>query len=50
MWSSIGFPSATFHLTLEMAAAIDGSLYNVLSLHRGYALGDWLFSLDAFRE
>jgi len=45
-----GFTATTYHLMLELAVTVNSELYGLLSQHRGYALGDWLFSTAAFRE
>ena len=45
-----GFPVRTLHAYLSFAAAIGVDYYQVLAEHRGPMVGEWLFSLDAFRE
>jgi ribosomal peptide maturation radical SAM protein 1 len=45
-----GFPVRTLHAYLNFAAAIGVDCYQLLAQHRGPMVGEWLFSLDAFRE
>jgi ribosomal peptide maturation radical SAM protein 1 len=45
-----GFPVRTLHAYLNFAAAIGVDHYQLLAQHRGPMVGEWLFSLDAFRE
>ena len=45
-----GFPVRTMHAYLSFAAAIGVDYYQLLAQHRGPMVGEWLFSLDAFRE
>lgn len=45
-----GFPVRTLHAYLSFAAAIGVDYYQLLAQHRGPMVGEWLFSLDAFRE
>jgi ribosomal peptide maturation radical SAM protein 1 len=45
-----GFPVRTLHAYLSFAAQIGKEDYQLLAEHRGSMLGEWLFSLDAFRE
>ena len=45
-----GFPVRTLHAYLSFAAAIGVDYYQMLAEHRGPLIGEWLFSLDAFRE
>ena len=46
---SHGFPADTWHLNLDLAAAMGLELYRELSEHdRGRSTGDWLFSPAAF--
>jgi ribosomal peptide maturation radical SAM protein 1 len=50
---SHGFPTDTFHLNLDLAAAVGESLYDVLfagGSEQARGLGDWLFSVAAFGE
>src|SRR5215469_12652910 len=45
-----GFPVRTLHAYLNFAAAIGMDYYQLLAEHRGPMVGEWLFSLDAFRD
>jgi ribosomal peptide maturation radical SAM protein 1 len=45
-----GFPLQTLHAYLNFAAQIGLENYELLAQHRGSMVGEWLFSLDAFRE
>jgi ribosomal peptide maturation radical SAM protein 1 len=45
-----GFPVRTVHAYLGFAAAIGVDYYQLLAQHRGPMVGEWLFSVDAFRE
>ncbi|HEX4814776.1 MAG TPA: RiPP maturation radical SAM C-methyltransferase [Nonomuraea sp.] len=45
-----GFPTGTLHANLDFAARIGADLYRRLYAHRGRMLGDWLFSVEAFRK
>jgi ribosomal peptide maturation radical SAM protein 1 len=45
-----GFSVRTLHAYLSFAAAIGLDYYHLLAQHRGTMVGEWLFSLDAFRE
>ena len=45
-----GFAVETMHLNLDLAAQIGRELYEKLCQHRGPELGNWLFSLAAFRD
>jgi ribosomal peptide maturation radical SAM protein 1 len=45
-----GFPASTFHANLRFAKKIGVDYYQLLSQHRGRLVGDWLFSLAAFRD
>jgi ribosomal peptide maturation radical SAM protein 1 len=45
-----GFPARTLHAYLSFAAQIGKDDYQLLAQHRGPMLGEWLFSLAAFRE
>lgn len=45
-----GFPSRTLHANLGFAKRIGVDYYQLLSQHRGRMVGDWLFSLDAFKD
>jgi ribosomal peptide maturation radical SAM protein 1 len=45
-----GFPVRTMHAYLNFAAAIGVDYYQLLAQHRGPLVGEWLFSLDAFRQ
>jgi ribosomal peptide maturation radical SAM protein 1 len=45
-----GFPARTLHAYLSFAAQIGKEDYQLLAQHRGPMLGEWLFSLAAFRE
>src|ERR1017187_2910399 len=45
-----GFPARTFHANLSFANKIGVDYYQLLSQHRGRMVGDWLFSLDAFKD
>lgn len=45
-----GFPVRTLHAYLSFAAAIGVDYYQQLAEHRGPMVGEWLFSVDAFRE
>ena len=45
-----GFPVRALHAYLNFAAAIGVDYYQSLAQHRGPMVGEWLFSLDAFRE
>lgn len=50
---SHGFPTDTFHLNLDLAAAVRDSLYDLLFAGGGEqarGLGDWLFSRAAFGD
>lgn len=50
---SHGFPTDTFHLNLDLAAAVGDPLYDVLFSGGGEqarGLGDWLFSRAAFGD
>lgn len=44
-----GFPVRTVHAYLTFAAKIGVEYYQLLAEHRGTMVGEWLFSLDAFR-
>jgi ribosomal peptide maturation radical SAM protein 1 len=44
-----GFPVRTLHAYLSFAAQIGIDHYQPLAHHRGTMVGEWLFSLDAFR-
>jgi ribosomal peptide maturation radical SAM protein 1 len=48
--ASHGFPVRTLHAYLNFAAAIGVADYELLAQHRGSMVGEWLFSLDAFRD
>jgi ribosomal peptide maturation radical SAM protein 1 len=43
-----GFKVTNFHLSLDFARQIGLPAYEALANHRGYLLGDWLFSVAAF--
>src|ERR1700693_2300544 len=45
-----GFPARTLHANLSFAKKIGVDYYQLLSQHRGRMVGDWLFSLDAFKD
>lgn len=45
-----GFEVDTLHLNLDFAARVGGDLYEVLCLKRVPELGNWLFSMEAFRD
>jgi hypothetical protein len=45
-----GFPVRTLHANLDFAARIGAETYGRLAQHRGRMIGDWLFSVDAFRD
>jgi ribosomal peptide maturation radical SAM protein 1 len=45
-----GFPARTLHANLNFARKIGVDYYQLLSQHRGRMVGDWLFSLDAFKD
>ena len=45
-----GFPARTLHANLSFAKKIGVDYYQLLSQHRGHMIGDWLFSLDAFKD
>jgi ribosomal peptide maturation radical SAM protein 1 len=45
-----GFPARTLHAYLMLAAKMGVEYYQLLAEHRGPMLGEWLFSLDAFRD
>jgi ribosomal peptide maturation radical SAM protein 1 len=45
-----GFPVRTLHAYLGFAAKIGLNDYQLLVQHRGAMLGEWLFSLAAFRD
>jgi ribosomal peptide maturation radical SAM protein 1 len=45
-----GFPVRTLHANLDFAARIGVDYYQRLCDHRGTMVGDWLFSLEAFRD
>jgi ribosomal peptide maturation radical SAM protein 1 len=45
-----GFPARTLHANLDFAAQIGLDFYQLLSRHRGFMLGDWLFSREAFAD
>ena len=47
---SHGFPTTTFHFTLEFASRLEPSVYEKLCQMRGRLIGDWLFSREAFRS
>jgi ribosomal peptide maturation radical SAM protein 1 len=47
---SFGFPTETFHLTVEFADQIGLDLYEQLCEHREALVGDWLFSVAAFGQ
>lgn len=44
------FPVRTLHANLDFAARIGADDYRALSEHRGTMVGEWLFSLEAFRD
>jgi hypothetical protein len=44
-----GFPVRTLHANLDFAALIGLDYYDLLCQHRGPMIGDWLFSVAAFR-
>jgi ribosomal peptide maturation radical SAM protein 1 len=44
-----GFPVRSFHANLDFAARIGKDFYQKLSGSRGRLIGDWLFSVAAFR-
>lgn len=46
--TSHGFPTETFHLSLDFGSRIGVELYELLAEHRGRMIGDWLFSVAAF--
>src|SRR5579883_558083 len=46
--TSHGFEVTNFHLSLDLASQIGLPAYEALANHRGYLLGDWLFSAAAF--
>lgn len=45
-----GFPVRTLHANLDFAARIGVDYYGLLAEHRGFQLGDWLFSVEAFGD
>ncbi len=45
-----GFPVRTLHAYLSFAAQIGKDDYQLLARHRGSMVGEWLFSLAAFRS
>src|SRR4051812_31179705 len=45
-----GFGVRTLHANLDFAARIGPRDYRLLSEHRGRMLGEWLFSVAAFRD
>jgi ribosomal peptide maturation radical SAM protein 1 len=45
-----GFPARTLHANLDFAAHIGLDYYQLLAQHRGHLVGEWLFSLAAFRD
>ncbi|BCJ50698.1 RiPP maturation radical SAM protein 1 [Actinoplanes sp. NBRC 14428] len=45
-----GFPAATLHANLDLAALIGPDYYTRFSEPRGRMLGDWLFSVAAFGD
>jgi ribosomal peptide maturation radical SAM protein 1 len=45
-----GFSVRTLHAYLSFAAQLGKDVYQPLAHHRGTMLGEWLFSLAAFRE
>lgn len=45
-----GFPVRTLSAHLDFAARIGVDLYQFLTDHRGWQLGDWLFSVEAFGD
>jgi ribosomal peptide maturation radical SAM protein 1 len=45
-----GFPARTLHANLSFAKKIGVDYYQLLAEHRGPMVGDWLFSLDAFKD
>jgi ribosomal peptide maturation radical SAM protein 1 len=47
---SHGFPVSTYHLCLEFARRVEFSIYEELCQMRGRMIGDWLFSVEAFRH
>jgi ribosomal peptide maturation radical SAM protein 1 len=44
-----GFPARTLHANLIFATQIGVEYYQLLAQHRGPQIGEWLFSLEAFR-
>lgn len=45
-----GFTARTLHANLSFANKIGLDYYQLLCKHRGRMVGDWLFSLDAFKD
>ncbi len=45
-----GFPVSSLHASLDLATRIGLADYRALSAHRGWMLGDWLFSVAAFGD
>ena len=45
-----GFTARTLHANLTFAKNIGLDYYQLLCKHRGRMVGDWLFSLDAFKD
>jgi ribosomal peptide maturation radical SAM protein 1 len=48
--SEYGFPTQTLHLNLDFAQQIGQGIYESISASRGPQIGDWLFSVAAFRD
>jgi len=45
-----GFPTDTYHLSLDLAQRMTPRLYDAMCLHRGHMTAEWLFAVAAFRE
>jgi ribosomal peptide maturation radical SAM protein 1 len=45
-----GFPVRTLHGNLDLAARLGAEPYQLLAQHRGFMLGEWLFSCEAFGD
>src|SRR5690348_3555673 len=45
-----GYPTRTFHFMLDFAALMGVDNYEVLCDFGRQPIGDWLFSVEAFRE
>lgn len=48
--AAAGFPVRTLHANLDFAARIGVGDYDLLCQHRGPMAGEWLFSVEAFRQ